>query len=83
MAERIISQAATALARLARAVAQRLGDTSLPVALGGGLVRNRTYARAVTGAVERVLPEARVFVSRREPVLGALDLAREQVAHDR
>ena len=83
VAERIISQAATALARLARAVAQRLGDTSLPVALGGGLVRNRAYARAVTGAVERVLPEARVFVSRREPVLGALDLAREQVAHDR
>jgi hypothetical protein len=67
---------------MAKAVVSRAGLTVTRLALGGGLLKNRYYARAVRAALGKVLPRVTVFAARKEPVQGALEMARTMADHD-
>jgi N-acetylglucosamine kinase-like BadF-type ATPase len=80
VAVRILGEAAAELARMASAVAARLGSTPLPLALYGGLASSRVVREGVAAAVaaeERLLE---LTVPSFAAVDGALLLAAEELA---
>ena len=78
-AEEIVSMAVSAITRL------NLGDTDLPVVLGGGVLAtaNRRLLVGITVGLERLSPRARVDLVRARPILGAAMLALESAGADR
>jgi N-acetylglucosamine kinase len=79
VARRLCAQAALDLAQLALALARRLGKGgTLPVVCAGGVFRSSpTLRRSFARYVHQRLPRARVRLLQREPVEGALAMARE------
>ena len=82
IARSIIKREGAALARFAAAAAWRAAPPLPAVALAGGLMRSRLYARVVKEHVKRSFPAVRVFVTAKEPMAGALALARSVAADD-
>jgi N-acetylglucosamine kinase-like BadF-type ATPase len=82
VARRLCAQAGDDLAQLALALARRLGRRGmLPVFCAGGVFRSSpTVRRSFARYLHQRLPAARVRLLQREPVEGALDLARELAA---
>jgi N-acetylglucosamine kinase-like BadF-type ATPase len=79
VARRLCAQAACDLAQLALALARRLGWRGmLPVVCAGGLFRSSpTLRRSFARCLHQRLPRARVRLLQRDPVEGALAMARE------
>jgi N-acetylglucosamine kinase-like BadF-type ATPase len=83
IASRILEEAGTELAELAKIVANRLwpGSQSVAACLAGGVFQNSEKVRDVfTWSLKAVRPEATVNYSSVEPVMGALALARKPTA---
>ncbi|HEY9497933.1 MAG TPA: BadF/BadG/BcrA/BcrD ATPase family protein [Terrimesophilobacter sp.] len=78
-AEEIVSMAVSAITRL------NLGDTDLPVVLGGGVLAtaNRRLLVGITVGLAARAPRARVDLVRARPILGAAMLALESAGADR
>jgi N-acetylglucosamine kinase-like BadF-type ATPase len=78
VARRLCAQAGGDLARLALALARRLGQRgTLPVVCAGGVFRSSpTLRRSFARYLRQRLPSARVRLLQREPVEGALAMAR-------
>ncbi len=78
VARRLCAQAGADLAELALALARRLeGRGALPVVCVGGVFRSSSILRrSFTRCVRERLPRARVRLLERQPVEGALDMAR-------
>jgi glucosamine kinase len=82
VAHRIVVEAGAALAELAAALIPRLDPDNGPVAvvLAGGLLRSSlALQRSLRRSLAALAPRARVSVLRREPVEGALSLARRDI----
>jgi N-acetylglucosamine kinase-like BadF-type ATPase len=79
VARSLSAQAACDLAQLALALAPRLGRRgTLPVVCAGGVFRSSpTLRRSFARGLRQRLPYARVRLLEREPVEGALDMARK------
>jgi N-acetylglucosamine kinase-like BadF-type ATPase len=82
VARRLLAEAACDLAQLALALARRLGLRGmLPVVCAGGVFRSSpTLRRSFARYLRQRLPSARVRLLQREPVEGALAMARKLVA---
>jgi glucosamine kinase len=82
VARRLCAQAGGDLAQLALALARRLGwRGTLPVICAGGVFRsNPTLRRSFARSLRQRLPSARVRLLQREPVEGALAMARKLAA---
>jgi N-acetylglucosamine kinase-like BadF-type ATPase len=82
VARRLCAQAGADLAQLALALARRLGRRPmLPVFCAGGVFcSSPTVRRSFAGYLHRRLPSARVRLLQREPVEGALEMARKLAA---
>jgi N-acetylglucosamine kinase-like BadF-type ATPase len=79
VARRVCREAARDLAQLALALARRLGHRRMvPVVCAGGVFRTSpTIRRSFARYVHQAMPSARVRLLQREPVEGALDMARK------
>ncbi len=79
VARRLCAQAAFELAQMALALGRRLGRHGIvPVVCFGGVFRSSpTLRRSFARFVHQHMPAARVSLLRREPVEGALAMARE------
>ncbi len=79
VARRLCSQAAFDLAEMALALGRRLGQRgAIPVVCAGGIFRSSpALRRRFVRYVHRHMPSARVRLLQREPVEGALAMARE------
>jgi N-acetylglucosamine kinase-like BadF-type ATPase len=79
VARRLLAEAACDLAQLALALARRLGHRRMvPVVCAGGVFRSSpTLRRCFARYVHQSAPSARVRLLQREPVVGALAMARE------
>ncbi|HXX22771.1 MAG TPA: BadF/BadG/BcrA/BcrD ATPase family protein [Terriglobia bacterium] len=82
VARRLCAQAAYDLAQLARALGRRLGRHGVfPVVCAGGVFNSSpTLRRSFARYVHQYMPSARVRLLQREPVEGALAMARELAA---
>jgi len=82
VARRLCAQAGAELAQLALALARRLGRrTRLEVVCAGGVFRSSPYLRrSFARHLHQRLPRARVRLLQREPVAGALAMARDLAA---
>jgi N-acetylglucosamine kinase-like BadF-type ATPase len=82
VARRLCVQAGGDLAQLALALARRLGGRGvLPVVCAGGVFRSSpTLRRSFARCLRQRLPSARVRLLKREPVEGALAMARKLAA---
>jgi N-acetylglucosamine kinase-like BadF-type ATPase len=82
VARRLCAQAGGDLAQLALALAPRLGRRGmLPVVCAGGVFRSSpTLRRSFARCMHQRMPSARVRLLQREPVEGALAMARELAA---
>jgi glucosamine kinase len=83
LAHHLLERAGTELAALARNVIRRLfaKEASVPVAISGGVFRQSEQVRQVFyNRVTAEFPQASVNLTVVEPVKGALELARKQVA---
>ena len=76
VARRLCAEAAHELARLALALAKRLGRGAGPVICAGGVFSSPAVRRGFARCVRQHAPSLAVRVLRREPVEGALDMAR-------
>jgi N-acetylglucosamine kinase-like BadF-type ATPase len=81
VARRLCHEAAHDLAQLALALARRLGvRRTLPVICAGGVFRSSpTIRRSFARGVHQAMPSAQVRLLQREPVEGALGMARKLV----
>ncbi len=79
VARRLIAEAACDLAQLALALARRLGRRRMvPIVCAGGVFRSSpTLRRSFARYVRQRVPSARVRLLQREPVEGALAMARK------
>jgi N-acetylglucosamine kinase-like BadF-type ATPase len=79
VARRLCAQAACDLAQMALALAKRLGRRGMgPVVCAGGVFRSSpTLRRSFAHYVHQRMPSARVRLLQREPVEGALAMARK------
>ena len=79
VARRLLAEAACDLAQLALALARRLGRRRIvPVVCAGGVFRSSpTLRRSFARYVRQRMPSARVRLLQREPVEGALAMARK------
>jgi N-acetylglucosamine kinase-like BadF-type ATPase len=79
VARRLLAEAACDLAQLALALARRLGRRRrVPVVCAGGVFRSSpTLRRSFARYVHQRMPSARVRLLQREPVEGALAMARK------
>jgi len=79
VARRLLAEAACDLAQLALALARRLGRCRMvPVVCAGGVFRSSpTLRRSFARCVHQRMPSARVRLLQREPVEGALAMARK------
>ncbi|MGH2625998.1 MAG: hypothetical protein ACRDHY_05035, partial [Anaerolineales bacterium] len=76
VATRVVEQAATELAAHTAALARQFpAGSTVPAALGGGLLGHPTYRGAVEEAVRKV-PGVQIIPDPIDPVLGALEMAR-------
>jgi N-acetylglucosamine kinase-like BadF-type ATPase len=82
VARRLCAQAGVELAQVALALERRLGQRgTLPIVCAGGVFcASPTLRRSFAREVRRRLPSAQVRMLDREPVQGALDMARELAA---
>ncbi len=75
-AESIVTKQCAQLAGQCLRLAQRVPLAAQHIALIGGLTRSDSFASLLSDALREVLPDASVKRSSREPVEGAVDLAR-------
>jgi N-acetylglucosamine kinase-like BadF-type ATPase len=76
VARRLCAEAAHDLARLALALARRVGRGAGPVVCAGGVLSSPAIRRSFARHVHRCAPSLPVRLLRREPAEGALDMAR-------
>ena len=76
VAESIVAKQCAQLAGQCLRLAQRVPPVAQHIALIGGLTRSDSFVSLLSDALRKVLPDASVKRSHREPVEGAIDLAR-------